>query len=569
MELLIIILTGPLMQNEPDHLFGELSKPEEPPKRKKAGSTQVFKQYQQHQLMMLPPNLEELIPQAHVVRVVNRIVDGLRTKVLLDTYQGGGASAYHPVMLLKVLIYAYVSKVYASRLIAKALRENINFMWLSGMSRPDFRTINDFRSGRLKSVIDEVFSSTVLFLIEEKYIDLSEYFVDGTKLRADSNRHKVVWAKKTKRYKEMVQEKIRAELKVIDQVNQHENERYGDRDLEELGDQSQLRSERVKEHVAKLNATVQGGKQQKPSGSGDGGGSTPEANNQTAQQTRKAINEIETKLLPKLERYEDQEEILAGRNSYSRTDNGATVFRMKDGQLLPAYNVLLGTERQFIINYSLHQKKASEADAFIAHMEHGMKLMRRYPSSVMGDSAYGSEENYAFLAKEQIGNYLKYNTFHFEWSKKHLRNAYRKEKFIYDATTDTYSCPQGRTLHLLEAREAKTDNRYTTHVRIYQSADCGGCAVADLCKRGAGNRTIQINRTLDVYRAQARANLISERGIALRKERGVDVESSIGDIKFNQGYNRCRLRGEAKVNVELGLLSIAHNMKKVARLSIN
>src|SRR2546425_7405150 len=127
--LLIIILKGFEMNDQARDIFGEpLPTDQQAPKRKKAASKQVFKPYQQHQMLLLPPSLEDFIPEGHVVHVVDRIVDGLNTKVLVDSYEGGGTSAYDPKMLLKVLIYAYVSKVYASRLIAKALRENVYFM---------------------------------------------------------------------------------------------------------------------------------------------------------------------------------------------------------------------------------------------------------------------------------------------------------------------------------------------------------------------------------------------------------------------------------------------------------
>ena len=182
----------------------------------------------------------------------------------------------------------------------------------------------------------------------------------------------------------------------------------------------------------------------------------------------------------------------------------------------------------------------------------------------MGDSAYGSQENYALLAKHEIGNYLKYNTFHLEQKPKYRDNPYRKENFLRDAANDTYACPQGRILALRELRTVTTDNGYKTTVRIYQCVNCNDCPVADHCKRGVGNRSILVNPTLDAYRAQARANLDSDVGRALRKQRGMDVEPPFGDIKFNQGYTRCLLRGQHKVNIEIGLLSIAHNIKKVA-----
>jgi transposase len=106
---------------------------------------QIFKPYEPQQEMLLPPSLEELIPEGHLVRVVNQMIEAIDRRVLESQYQGGGTSAYDPQMLLKVIIYAYTQRAFSSRRIAKELRENVNYMWLSGMNRPDHRTINRFR----------------------------------------------------------------------------------------------------------------------------------------------------------------------------------------------------------------------------------------------------------------------------------------------------------------------------------------------------------------------------------------------------------------------------------------
>jgi len=103
-----------------------------------------------------------MIPENHLVGTVNAIVDRMDLTALYAKYQGGGTSSYHPKMLLKVLIFAYTQRIYSSRRIAKALRENIYFMWLSGMNRPDFRTINRFMSWRMRGVIDELFYTEIL-----------------------------------------------------------------------------------------------------------------------------------------------------------------------------------------------------------------------------------------------------------------------------------------------------------------------------------------------------------------------------------------------------------------------
>ena len=147
-------------------------------RKKKRPSKPKFIEYNQNQVMLLPPSIEEMIPEQHIVRTVNRVIETMKIEALINTYKGGGRSSYDPLMLLKVLIYAYIMRIYSSRRIAKALREDINFMWIGGMQRPDFRTINNFRSGRLKGVIDQVFSSMVIFLTDNKYIKLENYFVE-------------------------------------------------------------------------------------------------------------------------------------------------------------------------------------------------------------------------------------------------------------------------------------------------------------------------------------------------------------------------------------------------------
>ncbi len=519
-------------------------------RRKKRGSAPVFKPYKQDQIMLLPENIEELIPVNHLVRVVNSTIEEMNIEPLLRTYKGGGSSSYNPKMLLKVLITAYLSGVYSSRQISKRLREDINYMWLSGKSRPDFRTLNNFRSSRLQGVIEEVFSSMVKFLIRNQYIDMKQYFVDGTKLRANSNKHKAVWKKNTERYKKQIEEKIKERLEEIERINQEEDRIYGDKDLAELGDESPIASEKIKEEVERLNEIINDKLK-------DNGATKSE------KKAIKAIKEVGKKLLPKLEKYEEQEKILSGRNSYSKTDEDATMFRMKDGQLLPSYNVMIGTQNQFVVNYNFHQKKASESDGFTTHMNRCKKIVGKYPEKVMGDSAYGSEENYHFLEGEKIGNYLKYNTYHIEKTKKYKRNPYRKENFPYNKEKDEYICPSGRAVKYKERRKEKTATGFETDVKIYQCIDCNNCGLSDNCKRGKGNRSIQINERLDDYRAQARRNLESEEGIELRKRRSVDVEPVFGDIKFNQRYQRFMLRGLPKVDIEIGLLAMAHNVKKI------
>ena len=224
----------------------------------KKGHNQVtFKPYTMEQPSLLPPSLEELIPEDHLVRVVNRVMDELDLEPILNEYKGGGTSSYHPRMMLKVLVYAYTQKVNSSRQIAKGLRENVNFMWISGNNRPDFRTINRFRSSVMKEGIEVVFGEVLQYLIEGGYVTLENYFLDGTKIEANANKYKWVWAKSTAKYKERLQEKIQELLEKIEQRMRRSRKRMGTRTWRRWGGNKQggggIDSEVLQKRIERLN----------------------------------------------------------------------------------------------------------------------------------------------------------------------------------------------------------------------------------------------------------------------------------------------------------------------------
>ena len=160
----------------------------------------TYKPYNQGEQWLLPPSLDELVPQNHFVRIVSKTVEELEIEeVFARNTKGGGASRYNPVMLLKVLIYCYMTGTYSSRQIAKQCRENVNVMWLTGFQKPDFRTINTFRSEKLKDSIEEIFVSTVKLLNRKGYVSLEKYFVDGTKIESAANKYTFVWKKATEK----------------------------------------------------------------------------------------------------------------------------------------------------------------------------------------------------------------------------------------------------------------------------------------------------------------------------------------------------------------------------------
>jgi transposase len=206
----------------------------------------TFKPYDQTEQWLMPPSADELIPQNHLVRIVNQTIDEMDLEPILRRYdRGGGASRFHPLMMFKVLVYGYMTRVYSSRMLAKAIRENVMFMWIAGNQKPDFRTINTFRSSKLKDVMEEVFVSTVKLLSAKGYVKLENYFVDGTKIESAANKYTFVWKRAIDTNDRKLDLKLNAFLKEVDRVSADENEEYGDRDLEEMGEQSTFTADDV------------------------------------------------------------------------------------------------------------------------------------------------------------------------------------------------------------------------------------------------------------------------------------------------------------------------------------
>jgi transposase len=567
----------------------------------------VFKEYTMGQMVFLPVDLAEVIEPNHLVRVVNGAIEKMDLRVVYEQYKGGGTSSYHPKMLLKVLIYAYAQQLYSSRKIAKALRENIYFMWLSGNSQPDFRTINRFRGVVVKEVIAEIFAAVLLILVEGEYVKLENYFVDGTKLEANANKYSFVWAKNTKRYKAQVQGKVAELLEKIEQLNAAENAEYGEGDLPERGGKKALDAAQLEAKIHELNERLRQMPQtaepdkppsgeepppasQAPNSTGSASETDPapplsnpvpeetkpgdkrkQRHKSKAQQLAKGIQQLAEDYLPRLKKYEEQEAILDGRNSYAKTDPDATFMRMKEdpmknGQVKAGYNIQIGTEDQYVVGFSVHQRPG-DPGCLIPHLKETLpQRSGQQPKQVIADSAYGSEENYDYLEKEKIEAYVKYNTFHQETKPRYQPSPFAAEQMPYDETQDIFTCPNGQQLRYKTTHHYTTDNGFESERRIYVCEDCSQCPLKPQCTKAEGNRQIQVSFRLREMRAQAKQRLLSEQGCQLRKQRSIDVETVFGRIKQDWGFRRFLLRGLEKVRTEWGLLCIAHNFAKLAAI---
>lgn len=504
----------------------------------------VFKELPNKQAQLFPENLLDRIPKNHPVRLVDEVVEQLDISSILRKYKGGGASSFHPRMMIKILFYSYLSNIFSCRKIERALQENIHFIWLSKGCVPDFRTINYFRGKRLQGDIKTLFAEVVRLLQEMGFISLQVQYIDGTKIEAATNKYTFVWRGSVEKNKAKLEEKIRRILKDIDSQIKDDSRSITKECLPQSID-----SELVKSKVAELNTKIK------------------DVNKATAKQVR----QLQEEHLPRLEKYERQLNTLGDRNSYSRTDEDATFIRMKEdhmrnGQLKPAYNPQISTENQIITHYSIHQTPG-DTRTFKSHLEGFKNQYGSHSTTVVADAGYGSEENYEYLEENNIEGFVKYNYFHKEQKRAFEKNAFLAENLYYNNQEDYFICPMGQHMTNIGESKKTTENGYVSKVTRYQAKNCTGCPLRGLCYKAVGNRIIEVNHRLRKLKKKAREKLLSEHGLYHRSKRPIEPEAVFGQIKYNNKFNRFTLKGLIKVEIEFGLIAIAHNLRKMETVS--
>lgn len=183
---------------------------------------------------------------------------------------------------------------------------------------------------------------------------------------------------------------------------------------------------------------------------------------------------------------------------------------------------------------------------------------------MVADAGYGSEENYEFMEKNGIEAFVKYNYFHMEQKRSAQKNIFLPQNLYYNKEQDYFVCPMGQHLVKRGVGARISDNGYKSTVSYYKAINCNGCPLRGQCHKAKGNRILEVNFRLKELKQKARIRLMSETGLYHRSKRPIEPEAVFGQLKSNNKFNRFTLRGLVKVNVEFGLMAIAHNLRKLA-----
>jgi len=211
------------------------------------------------QPLLLPPSLQDWLPEDHLARFIGDVVDELDLSKILAVYErkdGRGQAAYHPVMMVRLLLYGYCRGVVSSRKIERATYEDVAFRYLAADEHPDHDTISTFRQMHLKSIA-ELFTQALQLCDKAGLIKLGHVAIDGTKLKANASKHKAMSYDRMVEKEKQLREEVEKLLAQAAQADAEEDAKYGKgKDENDLPAELARRESRLKK-IAEAKAALE------------------------------------------------------------------------------------------------------------------------------------------------------------------------------------------------------------------------------------------------------------------------------------------------------------------------
>jgi transposase len=478
----------------------------------------AYIQTHQGQAWLLPPSIEDLIPEDHICFLVESLVDSLDYSTFDIRYSGAGHPAYHPRIPLKLLVMGVLDRVRSSRRLARNARENVVYMYLSEKLSPDFRTISDFRKNN-PTLVREAFKHTVTFAKEEGLLDLSHLSTDGTKIKANAANKRTM----TREELAVLLQFVDGELEEWAKYDAMEDEQFGEmRGYDQLKEQSKKAVQKAARYYIKK-IKEEGIAYQE----------------EISDQLKKAQAEADDYNLKKV----------------SITDPGSRFMRNKKGKVELAYNPQLTVDRKGFILANDVCQDSYDTDQLQPQVLQTEENVGFLPEHIRWsfDAGYYESENIKFLSDKKIDGYVC-------CQEKKEDNPYDKKYFLYDSAKDEYKCPGKKRVIFVGENYDKNRGKVA---RIYKGQECVDCPEQKKCtKSSPGIRCIKMFPYENERNAMI-AKMNTEEAKEIYKVRLQTIEPVFGDMKGNKGLTEFLTRGIRAVRTELNIVCIARNLRRI------
>lgn len=459
---------------------------------------------------LLPPTIDGLVPDDHPVRFVAEFVEALGSEVWQDFAvdpdgESMGAPAYDRRALLCVWLYGFMTKVRSTRKLENACREQLPFIWLTGMQQPDHNTLWRFYKEN-REAMRGLLKQTVRTALRTGLLDWTLQALDGTKVGANAAGERTMNAERLKRLLERTDEAI-AELEAQN----------------EAGEGSQAA------HLPQALASKQA----------------------LREQVRSAIASVAAEGGPK---------------AVNLTDRDARLVRSRQG-FLTGYNGQAmvsplssadGETSGFLITAAEVVGEANDVGQLIPMLDAAAEATGCRAETTLADAGYSSGENLAGCDERGQAVLIP------DQMEKFRQAPFHKDRFPYDPATDSYTCPEGQPLRFVGLSPGPGRASWR---RYGAGAVCRGCPFFGVCTRNEKHgRTIKMSPHEARSRRQ-RALMRGDAAKALYRQRKQLVEPVFAILKEHQAGRRFLLRGLDNVRTEWSLLAVAFNLRMLWRLS--
>jgi len=457
-----------------------------------------------YQRTLLAASLDEQVGAEHPVRVIDAFVDRLDrepglgqlgfTRVSVEM----GRPPYHPRDLLKLYLYGYCNQVRSSRRLEREAGRNIEVRWLINQLTPSFKTIADFRRDHPEAIVN-VTRSFVQFCRGWSLYGGKLVAVDGTKIEAVASRKKVLTPKKLEKQLAAIDEKIAEHMAAMDEadrVEAAEEERPADvaAALKALHDRREV-------VVAQAEALAEEGL------------------------TQRVVGEPEARLMK------------TPRHGYQVAYNAQTAVDAKHG-LIAAFDLASDCNDQAqLLPMAEKAREALEAKALTVVADTG------YANGEQGQACQGLGITAVVPRAETVNP--------------KNRDFFTRDRFTYDAASDSFTCPAGQTLAFNKADQNRQKNTY-----LAKAGACAACTLKPSCT-DAERRSVARGFYEDAKEAMHRR---AEGDPAFMKMRRCLAEHPFGTIKWRMGYPRFLLRGLRKAKAEFAIDVLAFNLRRAITL---
>lgn len=396
--------------------------------------------YDQRQNLMFPPNVQDLIKDDDLCRVIDDVVELLDLSCLYRNISKEGNKAYHPKMMLKILFYAYTNHIFSSRKIAQALGENIAFIFLAAWQRPDFRTINAFRKNNA-AAINDLFIQLVRLCQELKMVKLGHVSIDGSKFKANA-------ADRQSYDQKRIDKQIKRILEQAEQIDRDEDEQYG----------CQNSGTELPEDVADRKKRIE------------------------------KLKQIQQKLTQ-----QDKDKINA-------TDPDAAFMKTTAG-IKTSYNAQTCVDEHSQVIIAAHvTNQPNDRDQLTPMLDQAQGNTGGKIGIVTADAGYGNASNLEKLESYDIDAYIPDDTYQSRSNGKQATD-FDKEHFIYHPDEDVFVCPAGKTLFFWYVKHSKHDGDYRVY-RCDECQQCPHFGRCTKSPRGRSIWRRQVDEKVKAMRAK-------------------------------------------------------------------